>query len=98
MGIFFFLKRYYTKYFGGNGDAAHNICAYALENYERWEHTISSWQQPILNDPELPDWYKSALFNELYFIADGGSLWLVFDQTDDSDYNDPRWVPCKCFL
>jgi len=24
----------------------------------------------------LPDWYKSALFNESYFIADGGSIWL----------------------
>ena len=24
----------------------------------------------------LPDWYKSALFNESYFIADGGTIWL----------------------
>ena len=24
----------------------------------------------------LPDWYKSALFNELYFISDGGTVWL----------------------
>lgn len=88
--FFCFSSRYYTKYFGANGNTAHNICAYALENYERWEHTISSWQQPILNDPELPDWYKSALFNELYYIADGGSIWFVFDQTDDIDNNDPR--------
>jgi non-lysosomal glucosylceramidase len=29
----------------------------------------------------LPDWYKSALFNESYFIADGGSIWL--DVSDD---------------
>ena len=24
----------------------------------------------------LPDWYKLALFNELYYIADGGTVWL----------------------
>lgn len=24
----------------------------------------------------LPAWYKSALFNELYFVADGGTVWL----------------------
>ena len=29
----------------------------------------------------LPDWYKSALFNETYFVADGGSIWL--DVSDD---------------
>lgn len=39
---------------------------------------------------ELPDWYKSAIFNELYFIADGGSIWLCVDPGDDIEYNDPR--------
>ncbi len=24
----------------------------------------------------LPAWYKSALFNELYFVSDGGTVWL----------------------
>ena len=24
----------------------------------------------------MPAWYKSALFNELYFLADGGTVWL----------------------
>lgn len=24
----------------------------------------------------LPSWYKSAIFNELYFVSDGGSIWL----------------------
>ncbi|VDK38749.1 unnamed protein product [Dibothriocephalus latus] len=24
----------------------------------------------------LPDWYKSALFNELYYLSDGGTVWL----------------------
>ena len=25
---------------------------------------------------KLPSWYKCALFNELYYIADGGTVWL----------------------
>lgn len=24
----------------------------------------------------LPSWYKSALFNELYFVSDGGTVWV----------------------
>ena len=24
----------------------------------------------------LPSWYKSLLFNELYFVSDGGTVWL----------------------
>ena len=25
---------------------------------------------------QFPAWYKSALFNELYFISDGGTVWV----------------------
>lgn len=41
---------------------------------------------------ELPDWYKSALFNETYFISDGGTLWFTIDNEEASqlDKNDPR--------
>ena len=28
------------------------------------------------NFRELPAWYKSALFNELYYICDGGTVWI----------------------
>lgn len=24
----------------------------------------------------LPAWYKSALFNELYYVSDGGTIWV----------------------
>ena len=26
-------------------------------------------------DPGRPDWYAMALFNELYFLVDGGTFW-----------------------
>ncbi|OON20219.1 hypothetical protein X801_03903 [Opisthorchis viverrini] len=29
-----------------------------------------------LTDVSFPDWYKSALFNELYYLTDGGTVWL----------------------
>lgn len=38
----------------------------------------------------LPDWYKGAIFNELYFIADGGSLWARIDDEDGLGPSDPR--------
>jgi non-lysosomal glucosylceramidase len=28
-----------------------------------------------LEDPARPDWYKTALFNELYYLVDGGTVW-----------------------
>ena len=31
----------------------------------------------------LPDWYKSALFNELYYITDGGTIWLDIRRRKD---------------
>ncbi|VDL90777.1 unnamed protein product [Schistocephalus solidus] len=31
---------------------------------------------PFVFSSNLPDWYKSALFNELYYLSDGGTVWL----------------------
>ena len=48
------------------------------------------WQKPVLEDPELPDWFKSAVFNELYFLADGGSVWVEVEQEENLAAQDPR--------
>jgi len=48
----------------------------ALAAHRGWAEAITAWQAPVLCDPELPAWYKSALFNELYFITDGGTAWV----------------------
>ncbi|KAM9641227.1 non-lysosomal glucosylceramidase [Trichechus inunguis] len=68
--------RRYTRFFGQDGEAAPALSHYALCRYADWEEKISAWQSPILEDRSLPAWYKSALFNELYFLADGGTVWL----------------------
>ncbi|XP_055852929.1 non-lysosomal glucosylceramidase isoform X1 [Episyrphus balteatus] len=85
-------SRYYTKYFGDDGEAGPKICDYAIKNYSNWEKLIDAWQKPILDDEGLPDWYKSAIFNELYFISDGGSIWLKCDASfgKELEYDDPR--------
>lgn len=76
--------RYYTKFFGRSGEAGPAICEHALQSYPKWEQQIDAWQRPILDDAALPDWYKSAIFNELYYIADGGTVWLCVDEDDAS--------------
>lgn len=85
-------SKYYTKYFGKSGDAGPVISDYALQHFSHWENLIDEWQRPILEDTALPDWYKSAIFNEMYFIADGGTVWLNVDSSfgQDLSYDDPR--------
>jgi non-lysosomal glucosylceramidase len=65
----------YTRFYGVSGREAWTIAADALAAYSDWESTIDAWQQPILEDPARPDWYKTALFNELYYLVDGGAVW-----------------------
>ena len=55
--------------------AAPQLARDALLQYGDWEKQIKRWQKPILDDRGLPAWYKMALFNELYYLVDGGSLW-----------------------
>ncbi|KAJ7425461.1 non-lysosomal glucosylceramidase [Pitangus sulphuratus] len=68
--------RRYTRFFGSGGDAAPALSHHALTHYEEWERKIEAWQNPILENRQLPSWYKSALFNELYFMTDGGTIWM----------------------
>ncbi|VDK67596.1 unnamed protein product, partial [Cylicostephanus goldi] len=81
-------KRRYTRFVRG----ASCLCARALGRRPQWEKALDDWQMPILKNPNLPEWYKSAIFNELYFMTDGGSLWFEYDkdwaknETQLSDY------------
>lgn len=75
--------RRYTRSYGRDGKAAPRIARDALLNYPDWETQIAAWQEPVLDDPRLPDWYKCALFNETYFLADGGTVWVDEEQGAD---------------
>jgi non-lysosomal glucosylceramidase len=75
-------NRFYTRYFPEtNPNSALNIAAYAHANKPRWIEEIRTFQKPILDNKKLPTWYKVVIFNELYYISDGGTVWL--DIKDD---------------
>ncbi len=66
-------KRYYTKFFGSSGKNAARIGAEALSNYRSWEKDIDTWQRPYLK--KYAPWFASYIFNEMYYLADGGTIW-----------------------
>lgn len=93
-------KKFYSKYFGlANNNA--EIVEFIFNNYGKWESDIYNWQKPVLKDKyviyllnyfytfilsrNLPDWYKGALFNETYFVSDGGTVWFTFESDDKDD-------------
>uniref|UniRef100_A0A670YYY8 Non-lysosomal glucosylceramidase n=1 Tax=Pseudonaja textilis TaxID=8673 RepID=A0A670YYY8_PSETE len=83
-------SRWYTRFFGSDGNACPALSHHLLSRYEAWEEKIVAWQGPILANSDLPPWYKSALFNELYFLADGGTLWLELRPEDREALRDAQ--------
>lgn len=69
------VPRYYTRFFGDNGLISPSIASYALTYCLDWERRIVDWQNDVQQNDRLPDFYKSQLFNELYFLCDGGVVW-----------------------
>ncbi|EUB58430.1 Non-lysosomal glucosylceramidase [Echinococcus granulosus] len=70
-------RRRYVRWFSEDIiRGASELLIYASRRAHLWDEAIESWQSPILQDSRFPTWYKSALFNELYYIADGGTVWL----------------------
>ncbi|PKU72532.1 hypothetical protein MA16_Dca008588 [Dendrobium catenatum] len=77
--------RQYTRFYGTSERSAVDLVHDALKKYKWWEEEIEKWQNPILKDVRLPEWYKFTLFNELYFLVAGGTVWTdggapVFDE------------------
>ena len=67
--------RRYTDFFGSGGDQAGALAAEALGHWRQWRSQIEQWQQPVLERSDLPEPVRMALFNELYDLCSGGSLW-----------------------
>ncbi|WP_026732927.1 GH116 family glycosyl hydrolase [Fischerella sp. PCC 9605] len=74
--------RRYSDFFGRSGKNAWAIASTALQQYQTWQAQIQAWQQPILDRADLPDWFKMALFNELYDLTAGGTLWSAASERD----------------
>ena len=52
-----------------------DIALLVRQQWKQWEVNIDRWQRKVLNNDTLPTWYKSQLFNELYFLQAGGAVW-----------------------
>ncbi|XP_078434304.1 beta-glucosidase, GBA2 type family protein isoform X2 [Wolffia australiana] len=74
-----YLRRY-TKFYGTLPDAAAQLAHDAIIDHSRWESQIEDWQTPILLDKRLPEWYPVTLFNQLYYLNAGGSIWTDGDE------------------
>ena len=74
--------RRYTDFFGRNGKNAWSIIRTAMKHSDTWRESIEAWQKPILAREDLTDSFKMALFNELYILTDGGTLWSAADERD----------------
>jgi non-lysosomal glucosylceramidase len=79
--------RHYTDFYGTSGTNALKIASDALQHAAAWSDAIDAWQAPYITDEKKPDWYRGALFNELYILADGGSFW---GRPVGSDKNTPN--------
>lgn len=67
--------RHYTRFFGAEGEHAWQIARTALQHDEDWSQAIDAWQKPYIEDESIPLWYRGELFNEMYILADGGTVW-----------------------
>ncbi|XP_010530106.1 PREDICTED: non-lysosomal glucosylceramidase [Tarenaya hassleriana] len=67
--------RRYTRFYGCLGDAAVTMARDAILDYAGWESQIEAWQNIVLEDQKLPHWYRLTLFNELYYLNAGGTIW-----------------------
>jgi len=76
-------RKRYTRSWGAGGDRSVDLAAHALASTQRWRDAIEAWQAPVVEDASLPAWYRAALFNELYYLVDGGTFW------DDGEVGGP---------
>jgi len=74
--------RRHSDYFGRNGKNAWTVVRTALKHSDVWKEQIEAWQSPTLKRESWPDWLKMALFNELYLLTAGGTLWTAATEND----------------
>ena len=91
-------RKRYTDDWGTTGERAFELALHGLERALAWRDAIEAWQGPILRDPERPAWYKAALFNELYYLVDGGTFWgTELEPPPGQDAPRHRFALLECF-
>ncbi|MDR1453588.1 MAG: hypothetical protein LBJ25_06425 [Candidatus Margulisbacteria bacterium] len=67
------VQKYYTKYFGTDGANSFALAREVLENLPKYSDEITRWHAAVAK--KVPPRVAQAMFNELYYLADGGSIW-----------------------
>ena len=86
----------YTKFFGRDGRNISKIARKAFGHYEKWLTEIKSWQREFLKINK-PDWFKSMLLNELYFLADGGTIWTCGNDKSSIIKHEEHFSSLECY-
>ncbi|MFX1273224.1 MAG: non-lysosomal glucosylceramidase, partial [Promethearchaeota archaeon] len=73
--------KYYTRFYGVDGEYAVPLVKEALDNWRAWDESIVEWQRSIV-ESDRPAWLKTGLLNELYFLVDSSSSWVVGEVDD----------------
>ena len=102
------MPKFYTRFYGATGQNAQKIAEEALTNYKPWKAKITEFQKKITDDPTLPDFFKQALLNELYVLAETG-IWegdqgrfaylesIDYKMYNTSDVNSYTWAILALF-
>ncbi len=74
--------RRYTDFYGRSGHNVWSVVRTALKHNDMWKERIIEWQSSIIQREDLSDSFKMALFNELYLLTDGGTIWTAATEND----------------
>lgn len=102
------MPKFYTRYYDATGQNAFRLASDALANQGVWASKVMEFQNVILNDQALPDFFRQALLNELYVLAETG-IWeadqgrfaylesIDYKMYNTSDVNSYTWAILTLF-
>lgn len=74
------LTKRYTKFFGTSGNNGAAIAKTGLDNHAQWKKAvIQSQKDIILDNPDVPGWYKGAALNKLNLLQTNCVGWFNND-------------------
>ncbi|KAG2375023.1 hypothetical protein C9374_010027 [Naegleria lovaniensis] len=86
--------RHYMKYFQdkplNSSDICWNMCKLSLQSSSSWSNEIDRWYTGVISSmPNATAMTISALFNELYYVIDGGTVWTFGEElrNDQLDFS-----------
>lgn len=82
-------RKKYTDHYNTRGDNAVLIARHALAEHDKYLQEIDKWHERELTGSCLPENIRGAKINELYFLVDGGTLWVAGEH-DSRELPAPR--------